>query len=267
MNNSLYSVNVTWTNGYLTNILIIISLAAILCGVLVIISKNPIFSVLFLIGLFASIASYLILIGLRFIGLAYLIVYVGAVSILFLFILMLINIRISELQSNTSNTIPLGFYITIVLTPALFELLPYDIAMLSKNLNNYNSSVFFVTSNTWDGNLAESGHMASIGNVMYTNYNMWLLMASLILLLAMVGAIVITIKQPSPGTTKLEPTLCAGVGSTVESLADIHALGLNDGTINSIGFDFFFAFDQYEQANNLFKGIIDSGTYTERILQ
>lgn len=103
--NNLFLVNETFTNGYLANILNIISLFAIFCGVFVIISKNPVVSVLFLIGLFGNIASYLILIGLGFMGLAYLVVYIGAISILFLFILMLINIRISELQSNTRNTI------------------------------------------------------------------------------------------------------------------------------------------------------------------
>merc|ERR1712225_42694 len=90
-----------------------ISFVAILCGIFVIISKNPIVSVLFLIGLFLSISSYLMLLGINFIGLSYLLVYVGAVSILFLFILMLINVRISELLSNTSNSIPLAIFITI----------------------------------------------------------------------------------------------------------------------------------------------------------
>jgi NADH-ubiquinone oxidoreductase chain 6 len=47
----------------------------------------------------------------------------------------------------------------------------------------------------WDGNLAESNHITTIGNIMYTNYNIWLIIASFILLLAMVGAIIITIKQ------------------------------------------------------------------------
>jgi NADH-ubiquinone oxidoreductase chain 6 len=98
----------------------IISLFAIFCGVFVIISKNPVVSVLFLIGLFGNIASYLVLIGLGFMGLAYLVVYIGAISILFLFILMLINIRISELQSNTRNTIPLAITITIALNYPLF---------------------------------------------------------------------------------------------------------------------------------------------------
>lgn len=197
--NNLFLVNETFTNGYLANILNVISLFAVLCGVFVIISKNPVVSVLFLIGLFGNVASYLILIGLGFMGLAYLVVYIGAVSILFLFILMLINIRISELQSNTRNTIPLAITITIALNYPLFKLLPYDVAILSNNLNDfffylyinkYNPNyinnlnaptsltdksgehISFVTSNMWDGNLAESGHVTSIGSVLYTNYNM-----------------------------------------------------------------------------------------------
>jgi NADH-ubiquinone oxidoreductase chain 6 len=85
-----------------------------LSGILVIISKNPIVSVLFLIGLFLSISSYLIILGLSFIGLSYLLVYVGAVSILFLFILMLINIKGSEILSYTGNSIPLAIIITIL---------------------------------------------------------------------------------------------------------------------------------------------------------
>ena len=216
--NNLFLINETFTNGYISNVLDVISLLAILCGIFVIISKNPIVSVLFLIGLFASISSYLIILGLSFIGLSYLIVYIGAVSILFLFILMLINIRISELQSDTSNSIPLAIVIAISFNYPLFKILPYDIAILSNNnnyfnkilygissskyntnyfnnMNIHNNDLSFVTSSVWDGNLAESGHITSIGNIMYTNYNMWLVIASFILLLAMVGAIVITIKQ------------------------------------------------------------------------
>jgi NADH-ubiquinone oxidoreductase chain 6 len=55
--------------------------------------------------------------------------------------------------------------------------------------------IFFVTSNIWDGNLAETSHITTIGNIMYTTYSIWLILTSIILLLAMVGAIVITIKQ------------------------------------------------------------------------
>jgi len=221
--NSLFVINETFTNGFRAEVLVILSLVSILCGILVIISKNPIVSVLFLIGLFLSISSYLIILGLNFIGLSYLLVYVGAVSILFLFILMLINVRISELLSDTSNSIPLGIIITISFYYPVYQILPYSIASLNgytvdfKNTftglfyNNYsdyinkffnlggtsidNGEISFVTSKIWDGNLAESSHITSIGNIMYTSYSIWLILTSIILLLAMVGAIVITIKK------------------------------------------------------------------------
>jgi len=137
--NSIFLINETFTNGYRAEVLDIISLLAILSGILVIISKNPIVSVLFLIGLFLSIASYLMILGLNFIGISYLLVYVGAVSILFLFILMLINVRISELLSNTSNSIPLAVLIAISFNYTVYQILPYSIASFNSytiDLNN-----------------------------------------------------------------------------------------------------------------------------------
>jgi NADH-ubiquinone oxidoreductase chain 6 len=142
--NTLYLLNETFTNNYRGEFLDIISLLAILCGILVIITKNPIVSVLFLIGLFLSIAGYLMLLGLNFIGLSYLLVYVGAVSILFLFILMLINVRISELLSNTSNSIPLAIFISISFNYPLYQILPYSIASLNTytlDLNNISNDL------------------------------------------------------------------------------------------------------------------------------
>src|SRR5207249_91124 len=124
--NSLYILTETFTNGYRNEIIDIISLIAITCGIFVIITKNPIISVLFLIGLFLSISSYLILLGINFIGLSYLLVYVGAVSILFIFILMLINIRISELLNETSNSIPLAIISSIAFNYPIYQILPYN---------------------------------------------------------------------------------------------------------------------------------------------
>src|SRR5579875_3612248 len=122
----LFLLNEIYTNGYRVEVLDIVSLVAVLCSILVIISKNPIVSVLFLIGLFLSISSYLIILGINFIGLSYLLVYVGAVSILFLFILMLINIRISELLSDASNSIPLAVIIAIAFNYPVYQVLPYS---------------------------------------------------------------------------------------------------------------------------------------------
>ena len=131
---NLFLIYETFTNGLYSDILNIISLFVIFCGIFVIISKNPVISILFLIGLFGGISCYLIILGLSFIGLTYLIVYIGAISILFLFIVMLINVRISELQSNTSNSIALAIIVGILFNYSLFEVLPYDITIL----NNYN---------------------------------------------------------------------------------------------------------------------------------
>ena len=132
---------------------------------------------------------------------------------------MLINIRISELFSETNNNIPLAILSTIAFHYPIYNILPYNITVfnnLNININNifydviYNSYndylnkifkfndneiISFVTSNIWDGNIGETTHITTIGNIMYTNYSMWIIITSIILLLAMVGAIVITVKQ------------------------------------------------------------------------
>jgi len=182
-------------NGYSAVNLDILYIIAILLGILVIVSKNPIVSVLFLIGLFLCIAAYLILTGLNFIGLSYLLVYIGAVSILFLFILMLINVRISELLIDSINSIPLAILIGGLFNYFVNNVLPYMV--MSNNLLYHftiKKQLTNVTSVSWDGYLAETSHITSIGNVLYGNYSIWLIITSIILLLAMVGAIVITLK-------------------------------------------------------------------------
>jgi len=191
-------------NGYSTSFLDLITIIAIFSGIFIIITKNPVVSVLYLILLFASISCYLILIGVKFIGISYLLVYVGAVSILFLFILMLINIRISELISDTNNNIPLAIIAIIAFFIPFSNLVPdasnnlsgnnFEFSSLLKNIVN-KDQIYYVTSNSWDGNLVDITDIISIGNIMYTSYSIWLIITSIILLLAMVGSIVITLKQ------------------------------------------------------------------------
>lgn len=215
--NNLEHIYESITNGYRGNYLNLVSLISILLTISVIVSKNPVVSVLFLIGLFFSIACYLILVGINFVGLSYLLVYVGAVSILFLFILMLINVRISDLTTSNTNSIPLVLIIAIFFSYAIQRILPTNLdyfanltySILNKNydkflfnfrdyLNGYllrNNDYLYVTSRLWDGYLTEMTHISSIGNIMYTNYSIWLIMTSIILLLAMVGIIIITIKN------------------------------------------------------------------------
>jgi NADH-ubiquinone oxidoreductase chain 6 len=135
---NLFFINDYVTNGFLIEYVDVIYLVSILLGILTIISKNPIVSVLYLIGLFVNIAGLLILIGLNFIGLAYILVYVGAVSILFLFILMLINIRISELLKENNNDIPLAILTASILYYILVQVLPSNLTdnTISSRLSN-----------------------------------------------------------------------------------------------------------------------------------
>jgi NADH-ubiquinone oxidoreductase chain 6 len=216
--NHLISIFENTTNGFYVETLDILGILSVLAGIMVITNKNPIGSLISLIMLFGVISVYLIFCGLTFIGFSYLIVYIGAVSILFLFILMLINIRSSELQSNNSNSIPLALFITLLLNYILFNVFSYSLGVLNttykkldikslrmveveewnnllRNTNLHSDNVWLVTSNSWDGNLNETSHISAIGNILYTSYNIWLFMASFILLLAMVGAIVITVKD------------------------------------------------------------------------
>ena len=180
-------------NGFSVQYLDLITILSILFGLLIIVSKNPIVSVLHLISLFVCISGYLILLGMKFIGISYLLVYVGAVSILFLFILMLINIRTSELISNTNNNIPLAILVILAIYIPYNNLLPNTKTTLGYD----NVNILYVSSYTWDKHIVDVLDITSVGNIMYTNYSILLLITSIILLLAMVGSIVITIKQKS----------------------------------------------------------------------
>src|SRR5882757_4128432 len=137
---NIFILNDFFTNGFNIEFVDIIYLLSILLGVFTIISRNPIVSVLFLIGLFVNISSLLILIGFHFIGLSYILVYVGAVSILFLFILMLINIRISELLSETNNDIPLAVLTVLLFYYIIGQVLPSNLT--DNTIVSYLSSSF-----------------------------------------------------------------------------------------------------------------------------
>jgi len=204
------------SNGFTIEIVDIIFLISIFFGIFTIVSRNPIISVLFLIGLFMNISSILILVGYSFIGLSYILVYVGAVSILFLFILMLINIRISELFSESNNNIPLAILTVLIfynivgqilssnltdntiisnISNSISELYIVQIFRDILNIEDIKQQITFASSKGWDSSLVEFTHITGIGNIMYTSYSIWLIISSLILLLGMVGAIVITISQ------------------------------------------------------------------------
>jgi len=212
---NIFLLNDNITNGFSTVLPDIIYVLAFLLAYSTIASVNPIVSVLYLIGLFVNIASLLILVGYNFLGLSYILVYVGAVSILFLFILMLINIRTSEMTHNTRKDGPLTIGVGVSFIIAVSQALPINLTeytIFSDIAKTYVQSAIeldndtvkimdlkqymgFASSKGWDNSLVEATHITGIGNIMYTNYAIWLIVSSMILLTGMVGAIVITIKK------------------------------------------------------------------------
>ncbi|TIC35315.1 hypothetical protein E3Q07_04464 [Wallemia mellicola] len=107
----------------------LLSALAMISGVMVITSKSPVSSVLFLVSVFVNSACYLVILGVGFIGLSYLIVYVGAIAILFLFVIMMLNLRLVELVEvgkDYTKNLPLGLLIGLVLFLDLVSVIPFD---------------------------------------------------------------------------------------------------------------------------------------------
>lgn len=129
----------------MTNFLLdILSFGAILSGILVITSKNPVISVLFLILVFINVAGYLVLLGVGFIGISYLIVYVGAITVLFLFVIIMLNLSVAEINptgSEYTQNLPLGAIVGSLFTVIIISIIP------EVNLNSFfNFTELYVSS-------------------------------------------------------------------------------------------------------------------------
>ena len=191
----------------------ILAFGALLSSVLVITSKNPVIAVIFLISVFINSAGYLILLGIGFIGISYIIVYVGAIAVLFLFVIMLLNIRLSDiLESGTQYTknIPLAIAIGFLFIYEIFSIVPFrinDVSLISSLLNlitnlnglflNSDISTDNIVYSTFNPVLADTTftnflQVQAIGQSLYTFGAFWLIITSVILLLAMVAPIFIS---------------------------------------------------------------------------
>ena len=163
------------------------SIIAILSAIMVIASRNTVHSVLFLILDFISISCLFIMIGAEFLGMMMLIVYVGAVAVLFVFVVMLLNVSEQKLSwfrgSKKSTDIPIGLIVGFVI---LLELIVITGGWKYKD--TFSETKFL----TFDKDFTNT-HL--IGNVMYTEYIHLFQISGIILLLSMVGAIVLTYRK------------------------------------------------------------------------
>ena len=165
------------------------SLIAIISAIMVTASKNTVHSVFFLILDFISISCLFIMIGAEFLGMMMLIVYVGAVAVLFLFVVMMLNVAQQKNQwfkaTSSSSHIPIGLVISLVIFLELIVVLA-----------GWKYKPDLVTSKSLIMN-ANTTNTHSIGNVIYTDYIHIFQLSGMILLVSMVGAIILTFRKRS----------------------------------------------------------------------
>jgi len=205
-------------NNFLLDVL---AAGAILSGILVITSKNPVIAVLFLISAFVNAAGYLLLLGVGFIGISYIIVYVGAITVLFLFVVMMINIKlvdILEVGNEYTKNLPLALVIGSLFIYELFSIIPVsvnNVSLLSLPLDllNYINKLLFGSNSYSFANaevhtslnpaMADTGfssflQIEVLGQGLYTYGALWLIILSVILLLSMVAPLLGYNKSNNP---------------------------------------------------------------------
>ena len=165
----------------------VFSIIAVVSAIMVTVSKNTVHSVFFLILDFISISCLFIMIGAEFLGMIMLIVYVGAVAVLFLFVVMMLNVAQQKNQwfvsEDSSRHIPIGLLISVIIFIELIIVIGGW---------KYKPDLFNSEKSTIDN---EVSNTHSLGQVLYTDYIHVFQISGMILLIAMIGAIVLTFRQ------------------------------------------------------------------------
>lgn len=158
---------------------------AVAAGLLVTLSRNPVHSVLWLILTFFSAAGLFVLMGAEFVAMLLVIVYVGAVAVLFLFVVMMLDVDFAELRKGVADYLPMGAMIGVIM---LME--------LSLVLGNWVFSDMAPAQRMAEAPAPETVHnTAALGQIIYTDYVYLFQAAGLILFVAMIGAIVLTLRH------------------------------------------------------------------------
>jgi NADH-quinone oxidoreductase subunit J len=149
----------------------------------VIFANNPVHSVLWLILTFFSVSGFFILVGAEFLALLLMIVYVGALAVLFLFVVMMLNINFAGLRNGVAQYLPFGVLIGLVIfIELILAFVPWDFK--EQSINNVSTPIKASEPNT-----------VALGKVVYTDYFLLFQCAGIILLIAMIGSIVLTLRS------------------------------------------------------------------------
>ena len=164
---------------------------AIAASVMVIVSRNPVHSVLFLIMAFFNSAALFVLLGAEFLAMVLIVVYVGAVAVLFLFVVMMLDVNFAKLREGFQNYLPIGGLIGLILLVELIFVVGAWIVVPEADL---------VARNPVPAD-PEITNTEALGRILYTDYVYLFQVSGLILLVAMIGAIVLTLRQ-RPGVRR-----------------------------------------------------------------
>ena len=166
------------------NLFYLLAGIALISSIMVISARNPVHSVLFLILAFFNAAGLLILMEMEFLSLIFIVVYVGAIAVLFLFVVMMLNVKISEVEDEVLQYLPVGGTIGLIFLFLIFFIIEGDFV----SFNGQANSIYL----DWFQQVDVVSNIETLGQVLYTEYLVYFLLAGVILLVAMVGAIVLT---------------------------------------------------------------------------
>ena len=161
----------------------VFAITVVVAGLLTVVSRNPVHSVLWLILAFLSSAGLFVLLGAEFVAMLLVIVYVGAVAVLFLFVVMMLDVDFAELRAEMARYVPLALLIGVVLLMQLG--LVFGSWTFSDQAEGLRAAV----------TPADVHNTAALGQLLYDDYILLFQLAGLILLVAMIGAIVLTIRH------------------------------------------------------------------------
>ena len=147
---------------------------ALLAGIMVIQARNPVHSVLFLILVFFNVAGLLVLLGLDFFAMIFLVVYVGAIAVLFLFVVMMLNIKLAEINEKKLRYLPIGGLLGILFLFEMFLIVDNDLIPLLSNSKATNISsiteVYSLEFTDWSTILETVTNINAVGQLIYTYY-------------------------------------------------------------------------------------------------
>lgn len=172
-------------NGIEAVFFYLFALVAVAAGFMVISARNPVHSVLFLILTFVNAAGLFMLAGAEFLAMILLIVYVGAVAVLFLFVVMMLDVDFAELKSGALQYAPVGALVGLILVGELIVVLG-GYAFTPKIAGDIAKPI---------PDLAARSNTAALGDILYTDFIYYFQIAGLVLLVAMIGAIVLTLRH------------------------------------------------------------------------